>query len=216
MGDDNLLLPAVHDHLVLHLPCCGDEPHDSHLEARRADDLLIAVPDDHPLHPPTEPFAVGSPLVIGWPVVPNGWAELPTTFCAESGAGDRVWRVARRGIPTLVQRRDFARVSHMVPMRIRHERRWFDGIMVDLSEGGVSCALATPPMSLQADIPVQVELTVGTDAVVLGGHVVRTETVASGEVVVGVCFEELSPRMSDQIRKDVFSLQIRQRARGAA
>lgn len=215
MGDDNVL-PALYDHLVVHLPCCGGEPHESHLELRRADELVIAPPVHHPYEVPAAPYAAGSPVVVGWAVAPNGWAELATTFVVDTDPADRVWRVARHGGITVVQRRDYARVSHHVPMRLRIDEEWHEGLLVDIGEGGLSCAVPGDLTRLVPGRPVHVALTIGADAVVLAAHAVRAEVVASGETVVAVCFEELTPRMSDQIRKDVFSLQLQQRARGAA
>src|SRR5690349_2833009 len=44
-----------------------------------------------------------------------------------------------------VQRREFARVSHLATVRVRIRGRWENGLMIDLGEGGMSCALPDDP-----------------------------------------------------------------------
>jgi c-di-GMP-binding flagellar brake protein YcgR len=114
-----------------------------------------------------------------------------------------------------VQRRDFARVSHLAPLRVCHRGVWLEALMVDLSEGGMSFALADS-RGIDDGTRLVVEVTVGGAELQLAAAVVRIGDVPSGEVAVAVRFTGLTPRIEDQIRREVFALQAQQRARGVA
>ena len=114
-----------------------------------------------------------------------------------------------------VQRRDFARVSHIAPIRVCHGGTWVDALMVDLSEGGMSFALPER-RGLDTGTRLVIELPIGGAQLKLPASVVRTADVAIGEIGVAVRFTGITPRTEDQIRHEVFALQAQQRARGVA
>jgi c-di-GMP-binding flagellar brake protein YcgR len=114
-----------------------------------------------------------------------------------------------------VQRRDFARVAHLAVVRVRIRGTWQNGLMIDVGEGGMSCAVPVDPRVGPGE-PIIVEMPVGDDQLQLGATVVRTGPLPSGETVVAVSFRNLQPRTADRIRQQVFALQAQQRVRGLA
>ena len=87
--------------------------------------------------------------------------------------------------------------------------------MVDLSEGGMSCAVP-PGVTLDAGARVVVELTIGGSPMELAAEVVRIGELPLDETAVAVRFTAITSKTADRIRKEVFALQALQRSRGVA
>jgi c-di-GMP-binding flagellar brake protein YcgR len=213
--DKAVARPERHDHVTLHLPCCEGESHHSRIEAVDGDLRRVASPLLHPHGVPGEPFPAGTEITLGWHVGGGGWAEIASRLEDEATHDHLNWRVVVSGEPAIVQRREYARVTHVAMMRIRVDGTWLDTKMVDLSEGGLSCPVPAGHVPEPA-APVEVEVTIASERVVLDGDVVRSVALPGGESLAAVRFAAVDSKTSDRIRREVFALQLQQRARGAA
>lgn len=96
------------------------------------------------------------------------------------------------------------------------ERETVHGTTLDLSEGGIRCALPSPP--LRSGQPVRVHLDVQDEQLVLDGTVVRVKVVtprpgARPVCETGIAFTE-PDKYGDLLRKVVFNEQLRSRRSG--
>ena len=204
--------PETADHVTLHLSCCDGAPHHSQIQRMNGPEWRVAAPLLHPGGAPAEPFAAGEELGVCWPFRNGAWVEQPCRFVDEARVDHHNWRVALAGDPVVVQRREYARVTHIAPMRLCSEGAWLASTMVDVSEGGVSCAVVDGALP-QPGAPLLVELPIGDELVTVGAAVVRSLATPSGESLVAVRFTGVDTRLGDRIRREVFALQLQQRAR---
>jgi c-di-GMP-binding flagellar brake protein YcgR len=205
--------PETADQVALHLPCCDGQLHHSQLLAVKGDEWRVAAPMLHPDAPPESPFPAGAEIGISWVLGPGTWAEMSSRLLDEASPDYHNWRVEVFGEPAPLQRRHYARVAHISSVRMIVDGGSTNGTMVDLSEGGVSCAVASAPPGLSAGNPLQIELAVGTDMLTVAAVVVRTIARPAGDAIVAARFTGLDDKLSDRLRKEVFALQLQQRAR---
>jgi c-di-GMP-binding flagellar brake protein YcgR len=105
--------------------------------------VVVARPRDLP---PDDVLAAGTDVDVAWADADGVVTVLPTRILAAHAAGDLpVWSLAVTGPAFNEQRRRSDRVAAAGPVVVRAaaaKRGGVNGALVDLSEGGVRCAVA--------------------------------------------------------------------------
>ena len=79
---------------------------------------------------------------------------------------------------------------------------------VDISETGLSCLvnpLDVGSPELLVGLAVRVQFTLAAGTLEFSATIARAGACSGGKVMLGLCFQNLSPRDGDQIRKEVFT-----------
>ena len=178
----------------------------SRIEDRRADRLVVAVPQDpaetRPLQRPSDWVA------LRWTLA-RGVGMLEATVVAASRAGIvPTWELIGRGQPALFQRRRYARVPVILPARVADRRGAWSLTILDLAEGGIRC-LASARAPFDPGEPVEVSFDVDGVELTVRSEVVRWD-LAPGGVTVVFRFLDLPRADADRLRRFVFRSELAQ------
>ena len=178
----------------------------SRVEDRRAERLVVAVPQD-----PAETRPVERPsdwVAVRW-TNPRGVGMLEGTVVAATRAGIvPTWELMARGQPALFQRRRFARVPVLLPGRVVDRRGAWGVTILDLAEGGVRCLTSTRAPFDPGDA-VDVAFDVDGAELTARSEVVRW-SLAPGGIMVVFRFVGLPRADSDRLRRFVFRQELAQ------
>src|SRR4051794_383521 len=158
--------PTLNTPVGLHLPCCPDEAHPSRVELVTTSHFIVATPHDHTAVP-------ADPFVVSW-AEGTVAIELPTLVTDVRTGSYPTWVVAPAGPAERVQRRQFVRIPESgdsAHLRLFTASGAVAGTVLDLSEGGLRCAV---PRGVIAVIGDRFELVLGFD---------KTEISTAGTVV---------------------------------
>ena len=210
----------------------------SWVEEVRDDELIITVPRDKSQR--RVRLDSGERLDLVWKG-PNELRALPAELLSLEGAEEPCWRVRRTGPAGRGQRRAAVRVALRLPVQVHRGADRFTGVTVDVSEGGLRCALARPRQTrpirlvsgpqqeddnslqapsggttnrLEAGEVVTVDLQLGEDQVSCQGEVMRHFKGETPEMQVSIRFIGLSEQAEDLIRRHVFAALRDLRKRG--
>jgi hypothetical protein len=180
---------------------------------KERDHIMIAAPVyAGDIEPPRE----GTRCGVVWPTS-REMRELPTAFVHDDLAPIlRVWHLEVLGPPARVQRRNYSRVPMELPVEVVGEQvESHAGHTVDVSEGGLLCALNLPP--LDAGETVRVNLKVADTQLSITAKVIRTfdtkERDGKKVAVTAVRFEN-PDEYGDVVRHAVFAEQMKIRKKG--
>ena len=217
----------------------GPQGRASRIEDVTDDGIAIAAPrGPGDVEPPRE----GDEFELCWPAA-RGLNALPVRLVDRGRDGVALWWVEPLGEVRLSQRRAFVRAQAVGRSPVRVTLQWSapvegsaEGVLVDLSEGGLRVRLTGWPGGL--DVPVQITLAVPEGAVeaadgpsaggapadedvvehelrgtALRGREPSDAVTAVGVVDVSVQFEQPVPR-ADELRRLVFAWQRAERRAG--
>jgi c-di-GMP-binding flagellar brake protein YcgR len=150
----------------------------------------------------------GAHVVLRW-IDERGLRSLDATVTGERGGRVPLWEVWSTEVPKLHQRRRFARVPVMMPVRVQRTGGESLVVTLDLGEGGVLCA--APPMApFEPEEPVQLSFEVDGRRLETEARVVRSRTARGGGVTVAFRFIGLPGRDADHLRRFVYNRQVQQ------
>ena len=203
--------PTVNQLIEVHVATCTDSygrPRSpgwfsSRVEDREDRRLLLATPFDT-----TGEVLVaqpGDPVILRW-VERCGIGRLDTTLTGDQGGRVRLWEVWADEIPTLHQRRRFARVPVVAPVRVVGGGREHLLVTLDVAEGGLLC-LARQAVDLQAGQRVTLILELGGRRLETEASVVRSKP-APGGTTIAFCFVGLPRCDADHLRRFVYARQV--------
>jgi c-di-GMP-binding flagellar brake protein YcgR len=205
------LWPTVNQLVEVHIATCTDSsgtPRSPGWLASRVEDredrrLVLAAPFDT-----TGELLVarpGDPVALRW-VEQRGLGRLDTTVTGRRGGRLPLWELWADEVPTLHQRRRFARVPVVVPVCVVGG----DGeqllVSLDVAEGGVLC-LAHPTVTLQPEQRVKLTLEVGGRRLEVEARVMRSKP-APGGATIAFCFIALPRSDADHLRRFVYTRQV--------
>ena len=154
---------------------------------------------------------------VRW-TIPQGAVEVPATIAGTSLRPLALWRLEATGPAVRVQRRRYVRVATpALPVELRAGQRTVTAWLADVSEGGLRC---------RAERGVAGQLAPGDEAVTwlkLGeglnlavpAQIVRVAASGPDHVEIACQFMGIPAGTADQLRRYVFSEQLRQRRREA-
>ena len=210
----------------------------SWVEDVREEELIITVPRDKSQRPVR--LDSGERLDLVWKG-PDELRALPAELLSVEKAEEPCWRVRRTGPAGRGQRRGAVRVALRAPVQIQRGTDLFTGVTVDVSEGGLRCALARSSQirplrlvsaprqegdnSLQASTGartnrleagevVTVDLQLSEDQLSCQGEVMRHFKGETPEMQVSIRFIGLPEHAEDLIRRHVFAALRDLRKRG--
>ena len=176
----------------------------SRVEDRRADRLVVAVPQDpaelRPVRPPEEWLA------LRW-TSPRGIGMLEAAVARTTRSGIvPTWELVGRGQPALFQRRHYARVPVVLPGRAVGRRGAWGLTILDVAEGGVRC-LAPQVAPFDPGEPVEVSFDVEGQLLSARAEVARWG-LAPGGVTIAFRFTDLPRSDADRLRRFVFRQEL--------
>ncbi len=202
-------MPALGDHLWpsvnqrVDLQLAGQQL-SSRVEDWFRGDLVLAAPSQARVAP-------GQRLRVSWTSTGGPcWLDVVVVEVGERPL--RVWRVRPETTTKQIQRRDHVRTQMTQRVHIGGPGASRQGVVTDLSEGGVRVTLADDPAYAVGD-PVALKLQVGEAPMIARAEVVRVERPQPGQTDLALRFLDLSHRDADRIRRVVL-LQTRDRAGG--
>lgn len=170
---------------------------------------LTAESKDQP--PPT----AGSQITAWWRVG-RGQVKLPVAFAGAFPQGELIlWRLTPIGQAQVVQRRRYVRVECPGPVVAiffggPKSGNQCKGTMIDIGDGGTRCYF--PKGEMHRNDVMELEFSL-RDEVWINGWVLRTSDTYDGREEVVITFDEVTPQMSDAIRKFVFAKERERRQR---
>jgi c-di-GMP-binding flagellar brake protein YcgR len=188
----------------------------------RVEDLgegLLVVARPHGL-PADEPFDSGTELSVAWADARGGVTVLPTRILTAYAEGTlQLWSLIVTGPASVDQRRRFVRVTATGPVVLRpgadddtDETDAVTGSLLDVSEGGVRCAVRAGAADafLAGDSAVVAEFRLGAADFAVPGRVefLRPTTHPTEVEELVVVFDE-PVADADALRKQVFAQELR-------
>lgn len=177
------------------------------VDSAAAHEIRIAGPLGHDGGPLAAPTA-GTRALLIWPTE-GGWHRLETDLVAEVPGQVVLWRLRPRGRPSVEQRRAFARASIAIRVRLQREEQTWNGVTLDISEGGLRCVISDPD-ELAAGAHLLVTMVIDNRDIICAAELLEVST-SNGRSVVRARFEGLG-RSSDILRRHVLEHQRRARA----
>ena len=135
----------------------------------------------------------------------RGLGTLDATVTGAQRHPVPVWVLEAVDLPTLIQRRRFARVPFMVPVRVAG-RRPYRLVSLDLAEGGMLC-IAPAPWSFEPGERLQLFFEVDGLSVQSSAWVVRCQLTPGG-AMVALAFIDLPRGDADRLRRFVYHRQV--------
>jgi c-di-GMP-binding flagellar brake protein YcgR len=161
---------------------------------------LSAQPDDH--------------VVLRW-IEERGLASLETTVTGERGGRVPLWELRAEGVPSLLQRRRFARVPVMVAVGAVAGGGEHRLLSLDVAEGGLLCAAAPQAArAFEPGQPVRLTFEVNGRRLQTEAEVVRSKAARGGGATVAFRFTALARRDADHLRRFVYTRQVHLAAPG--
>jgi c-di-GMP-binding flagellar brake protein YcgR len=175
----------------------------SRVEDREDRRLVVAAPSD----PRGQLLAAqpGDPVALRW-VEQTGLGYLDTTVTGEPDGRVPVWELWAVEVPKLHQRRRFARVPVMLPVRVAGGGGQSLLLSLDLAEGGVLC-VASPAAAFAPEERVELTFEVGGRRLQTAAVVVRS-CGAPGGATIAFRFISLPRRDADHLRRFVYTRQV--------
>jgi c-di-GMP-binding flagellar brake protein YcgR len=203
--------PTVNQLVEVHIPTSTDSSGTlrapgwlpSRVEDREDRRLVLAAPFDI-----TGELLVarpGDPVALRW-VEQRGLGRLDTTVTGGNRGRLPLWELWANEIPTLHQRRHFARVPIVVPVSVVGGGGEQLLVSLDVAEGGVLC-LADPTVALQPEQRVRLTLEVGGRRLEAEASVVRSKP-APGGATIAFRFIALPRSDADHLRRFVYTRQV--------
>lgn len=166
------------------------------------DELVIAAP----VEPPgVAPLPLGGELSLSW-TSDRGLHRLGVQLRQRLTRPPR-WRVGVLAPPQREQRRAGYRVPVMSSVDVRLDGTWRRARLVDLSEGGLRCLLASGTDVAERS-PCRVRLDLVRRGLELSALVVRVREGIDAMVDIGVQFVEVPAALSDELRRYLFDAQL--------
>jgi PilZ domain/Flagellar protein YcgR len=180
------------------------------IEDREGRGIVIAAPSGTRGEPVR--VAVGDPVALRW----ADWRGLGRLDANVIGLVRRplgLWLLEAVDAPAQIQRRRFARVPLMMPVRVAGSRA---GLLfsVNVAEGGMLCA-APGQSSFEPGESLTVKFSVDGGPVEAAASVVRSQP-ASGGAMVAFAFSGLSGRDADRLRRLLYRRQVELAGAGRA
>jgi c-di-GMP-binding flagellar brake protein YcgR len=148
----------------------------------------------------------GEAVALRW-VEERGLRRLDTTVTGERDDRVRLWELWTDQVPVLHQRRRFARVPVMVPVRVVRGSGESLVVTLDLAEGGVLCA-SPPTGAFEPEERVRLTFEVDGRRLEAEARVVRARAARGGGVTVAFRFIALPRRDADHLRRFVYARQV--------
>jgi c-di-GMP-binding flagellar brake protein YcgR len=197
--------PTVNQLVEVQLPPSGAWL-SSRVEDREDRRLVLAAPFDVTGQPlVAQP---GAPVVLRW-IEERGLRSLDATLTGERGGRVPLWDVWSTEVPKLHQRRRFARVPVMMPIRVQRGGDVSLVVTLDLSEGGLLCA-SPPTAPFEPEELVHLTFEVEDRRLEAEARVVRSRTARGGGITVAFRFVGLPRRDADHLRRFVYNRQVHQ------
>jgi c-di-GMP-binding flagellar brake protein YcgR len=180
----------------------------SRIEDDRNGVLVLSIPQrdgDSPI------VRDGETIIVTWETR-KGQARMAAAVVSSDEGHPPTCTVRQASEVQLVQRRRFVRTQSPRPIELLlAPERSVPAMMVELSEGGMSCEVFAA-VKLLEDAVVGVELKMDDDTIVpLRARVVRAEPVGQGRCRVGFAFVDVDERRAAVLRRHVFAEQLRHR-----
>jgi hypothetical protein len=174
-----------------------------------ATELLLGAPLD--LAEGQEPTA-GERLLLMWEDQ-TGPHTLPCSFAAVVARELPQWRVAPDGLAKGEQKRRHVRAATDGAAHIVRDQALHAAQLLDVSEGGLRCRLASAEALVGVGDLVSCGFKVGLKDLDLRGRVVQVHLDLGEPRVLAVAFLDLTSQQSDDLRRHVFAEQAKTRAR---
>lgn len=203
--------PSINSLVWVRLPCCDSAIHPSRVEDLADGNLVLAAPSRP--HQELVPAPEESEnFLVGWR---HGVAckTVRVAFQVSEDGDVPTWTVRAVAPPEVVQRRRYVRaawdqdINCVIPVLGVQSGR-----ILDISEGGVRCAL--PETAREPGNPYfQVEFEMGGTPLKLDVEVAWWGAPRDGSVTVGLSFIVEDQSLSDRLRAHTFALQLEERRR---
>jgi c-di-GMP-binding flagellar brake protein YcgR len=203
------LWPTVNQRVEVHTPAF-DAWLSSRIEDREDRRLVLAAPfDTSGRLLVAQP---GDPVALRW-VEQRGLGRLGTTVTGELGGRVALWELWADEVPTLHQRRRFARVPVMLPVSVAGASGEKRLLSLDLSEGGVLCA-ASLRVAFGPEERVKLTFEVDGRRLEAEARVVWSRAARGGGSTVAFRFVALPRHDADHLRRFVYARQVHLAATG--
>lgn len=167
-----------------------------------ADGLVIGAPVESP---DAAPLRVGGELSLSW-TSDRGLHHLEAQLQGRLEEPPR-WRLAVLAPPQRQERRAGYRVPVMGGAEVCLDGVWHHASLVDLSEGGLRCLLASDA-AVRERWPCRIRLDVVRDGLELSGVVVRVREGVDAKADLGVQFVDVPTAAGDELRRYLHEAQL--------
>ena len=203
--------PAIGSRVAVRLDCCTQDRL-SRVEDYSGEVLTLSAPT-HPCGASLP--SPGTPVSVAW-TSPAGVFRVLTTLVGTQVRPRVTWSLQQQGEVHRIQRREFVRVPKSgFVLLSQDDTQLVKASLVDISEGGMRCVVGSS-VHLQRGAGYEASFKIDDDEIQVRVEVVWSRLAHEGLLEAGLRFLDLSRRDADRIRKVVYVIQVRLRARGLA
>lgn len=203
--------PDVNDLVWLRLPCCETAIHPSRTEDFDGNHLVIAAPvKPHDSAVPAP--EAGKAFVLGWRSGPAS-KQVRVNFVDEASSPVPTWTLSAVNEVETVQNRRFVRAPWDAPVSLSLPGVLdpVEGKILDISEGGIRCAIPARDEPRYGYFTVSFEFEGNPQD--FDVEIAWWATPGAETVQVGLSFVGVDDPLSNRLRQHVFALQTEERRR---
>lgn len=162
---------------------------------------------------PASQVSVGKELLLRW-TTPAGLHELTVVLADFPFNRVSLWKLVPLSVPVVDQRREYLRAPDALPAQLAHGAHRWNGVVIDISEGGARCVV-DEPVDLVVGSVLKVVIDVDGEPIVVDADLLALEPmdspVETPRVTIRLRFHDLG-RAADVVRRRVLEQERRARA----